>query len=156
MSVPFPLTIIGTTDYIDLPEFKLYDVACKIDTGADTSTIHCSGIKLIEKNDKTLLRFKVLDHKHPAWQNEVFEYNEFTEKTIRSSFGDAEKRYVIRTRVVIFNRSYPIFFTLSDRKKMRFPILIGKRFLKQHFLVDVNQKDLSFNMKTITANKYNP
>jgi hypothetical protein len=54
MSAPFPLTIIGTTDFIDLPEFKLQDVACKIDTGADTSTIHCSGIKLIEKEGKSI------------------------------------------------------------------------------------------------------
>jgi len=148
MSAPFPLTIIGTTDFIDLPEFNLEDVACKIDTGADTSTIHCSGIKLIEKEGKTYLRFKVLDHKHPAWQNEVFEYQKFSEKTIRSSFGEAEKRYVIQTRVLLFGRSYPIYFTLSDRKKMRYPILLGKRFLKQHFLVDVNQKDLSYNLKS--------
>lgn len=149
MSVHFPLTIIGTTDHIDLPDFGLEDVACKIDTGADTSTIHCTKIRLIEKGEETLLRFKVLDHKHDQWHGKEFEYREYGEKVIKSSFGDAEKRYVIKTKVILFGRTYPIEFTLSDRKKMKYPMLLGRRFLRQHLLVDVTQRDLSFKAKKV-------
>jgi hypothetical protein len=147
MAISFPLTIIGTVDIIDLPDFELQDVACKIDTGADTSTIHCSDIHLTEKEEGKVLCFKVLDHKHDAWHGKWLTYKNYKVKTIRSSFGDAEERYSIQTKVNMFGRVYPIEFTLSDRKKMKYPMLLGRKFLKQHFLVDVNQKNLSYKAK---------
>lgn len=150
MSNTFPLTIIGTVDRIDLIGFKLEDVECKIDTGADSSTIHCSNIHVTEVDDRQILRFKVLDHIHDAYHGAWHSFEKFTTKKVRSSFGDSEERFSISTKVRLFNRVYPIDLTLSDRKKMKYPMLLGKRFLKQHFLVDVSQKDLSYSLKTLT------
>ena len=31
---------------------------------------------------------------------------------------------------------------------MKFPVLLGKRFLKNKFIVDVSEKDLSYTAKT--------
>lgn len=153
MAQGFPLTIIGTVDIIDLPDFELQDVACKIDTGADTSTIHCSDIHLADIDGQKVLSFKVLDHIHDAWHGKWVNYKNYKTKTIRSSFGEAEERYSIQTKVVLFGRTYPIEFTLSDRKKMKYPMLLGRKFLKQHFLVDVNQKNLSHKSKNIQSKK---
>lgn len=154
MSITYPLTIIGTVDRIDLTEFNLENVECKIDTGADSSTIHCSDIHIIDSEGIKLLKFKVLDHVHDAYHGAWHSFEKFTTKKVRSSFGDSEERFSIRTKVQLFNRIYPIDLTLSDRKKMKYPMLIGKKFLKQHFLVDVTQKDLSYHLKTLT-NKSN-
>ena len=38
--------IIGARDKIDLPEFGLYELPCKVDTGAATSAIHCYQVRL--------------------------------------------------------------------------------------------------------------
>jgi hypothetical protein len=141
------LTIIGTTDRIDLPALGLFDLECKIDTGADTSTIHCSKVRVVEKDGVEWLKFRVLDKEHPQFNRVNHLVKDFSEKTVRSSNGETETRYVIRTKAVLFGRIFPITFTLSHRGKMKYPVLIGKKFLRNRFLVDVTQKDLSFQKK---------
>jgi hypothetical protein len=142
------LIVIGTHDKIDLPELGIQDLECKIDTGAFTSTIHCSKIKLVERNGQQQLDFCVLDKWHPQFNDVVHTAIEFSEKKVKSSNGESESRFVIRTKAVLFGNTYPITFTLSNRRKMRFPVLIGKKFLSKKFLVDVSKKDLSFGQKS--------
>lgn len=140
--------IIGCVDKVDLPSFELNDVPVKIDTGADTSTIHCHKVKEVVDGDKTYLSFHVLDGDE---EHRVYEY---TTTKITNSFGQSEERYRIKTSIKIFNRVYNSFVcTLSNRSKMSYPILLGKRFLNKRFIVDVSKKDLSFNMKTTTVFK---
>jgi hypothetical protein len=47
------------------------------------------------------------------------------------------------TTVVILKRKIKAEFSLSDRSKMKFPILIGRKLLKNKFIVDVSQKNIS-------------
>lgn len=143
------LIVIGTHDKIDLPELGIEDLECKIDTGAFTSTIHCSKINLVVRDGKQQLDFCVLDKWHPQFNDVIHTATDFWEKKVKSSNGVSETRYVIKTKAVLFGTTYPISFTLSNRRKMRFPVLIGKKFLKRKFLVDVSKKDLSFNQKTV-------
>lgn len=131
-----------------MPEFDLYDVPCKIDTGAYTSSIHCEKVKLVEKDGVEMITFKLLDKSHKEQTRQTFRFTDFREKTIKSSFGDKEVRFVIRTKIVLYGKSYRIWFSLSNRGEMRYPILLGKRFLRNKFLVDVAQKDISHKMKT--------
>lgn len=146
-----PLIIIGTVDRIDLPELGISDLECKIDSGAYTSTIHYSKADVVEKNGQLQLHFCVLDKWHPQFNDMVHVATDFKEKKVRSSNGVLQTRYMVKTKAVLFGRIYPITLTLSNRKKMRFPILIGKKFLKNKFLVDVAQKDVSFNQKQATS-----
>ena len=141
------LTVIGTHDKIDLPGLGIQDLECKIDTGAFTSTIHCSKIDLVERNGEQELDFCVLDKWHPQFNDVVHTATDFSEKKVKSSNGVSESRFVVKTVAVFFGNTYPISFTLSNRKKMRFPVLIGKKFLRRKFLVDVTKKDLSFKQK---------
>ena len=67
--------------------------------------------------------------------------------SVRSSNGIVEKRFVISTKVVIFGRSFDTEFTLRDREKMNYPILLGREFLRQGFLVDVREDYLSYSQK---------
>lgn len=143
--------IIGSTDRIDLPEFELYDLPCKVDTGAYTSSIHCEKFRIVEKEGVEYLTFKLLDKRFKDIERKTFKFKNFKEKKIRSSFGDTEFRYAIRSTVILFGNTYRITFTLSNRGSMQYPVLIGKRFLKNRFLVDVSQQDISYTLKQ--ANK---
>jgi len=138
------LTTIGAIDRIDLPELGISDLECKIDTGAYTATIHYSKAEVVENDGQTQLHFCVLDKWHPQFNDTVHVATDFKEKKVRSSNGESQIRYMVKTKAVLFGTTYPITFTLSNRKKMRFPVLIGKKFLKNKFLVDVAQKDVSF------------
>lgn len=136
-------TTIGATDHIGLPEFGVDNIACKIDTGAYTSTLHCSRVRLIEKDDATYLSFRLYDPKFGITTKKEFRYANYKERKVRSSNGVLDFRYSIETTVVIFGKKVKTEFTLSFREKMKFPILLGRRFLKNRFIVDVSKKDLS-------------
>ena len=138
---------IGAVDKIDFPEFGLFDIDCRIDTGATSSAIHCQNISIREVNGEEVLTFELLDRKHPLYNKQAFCTKEFTQKKVRSSFGIEEIRYAITTEVVLFGKTYTTQFTLADRVKMRFPVLIGRRLLRQGFLVDVRKKNVSYNKK---------
>ncbi|TAF65330.1 MAG: hypothetical protein EAZ55_08700 [Cytophagales bacterium] len=136
--------VIGKRDKVSFPEFSLKDIDCKIDTGAATSAIHCHQIKLTKRKGVLGVSFRLLDPEHPAYNDVTYWTSDFREKIIKSSFGEVEKRYMIRTKVVLFGKRYMTSFTLTDRKAMRFPVLIGRRLLKNRFLVDVSSEYLSF------------
>ena len=139
--------IIGTTDHIDLPDAMMLNVPCKIDTGADTSSIHCERIHLVEKEGVEYLSFVLLDKTWPQYTGEWINTSEFKEKKIKSSFGDYEFRYQVRILITLFGKSYKSRFTLTNRAKMKYPILLGKAFLKNRYLVDVAQDNLNLKMK---------
>lgn len=146
-----PLLVIGTTDHIDFPDFGMEGIGCKVDTGASTSALHCHKVRLTEKDGLPFVRFQLLDPEHPAFQKTKFHLPLYRERQVKNSFGQTEMRYSIKTRIFLFGQTYAVEFTLADRAKMRYPVLLGSRFLRNKFVVDVSQKDLSFQLKNQTT-----
>jgi hypothetical protein len=140
-------TTIGRVDKADFPELHLEDIDLKIDSGAYTSSIHCSNIEEIEVDGVHLIRFTLLDPEHDFYNNKEFSTKNYDSKMVKSSNGISEKRFLIQTNIVIFNQSFPIHLTLSERKDMTFPILLGRKFLNKKFVIDTAKKNLSFNLK---------
>lgn len=138
---------IGRRDKVDLPELELEDIDVKIDTGAYTSSLHVKGIKEIKRKGQLWVRFKLKHPHHPAYNNKRIKLPVFAHKRIKNSFGEIEMRYIIKTTMVVFGKSYTTEFSLADRSQMECPVLIGRKFLYRKFLVDVNQKDLSYKQK---------
>jgi hypothetical protein len=145
------LQIIGATDILDLPELGWSDVPVRIDSGATTSSIHCSRVRLITDGEQPQLCF-YLDAKKGAPQRS-FTVTDFKETFVRNSSGKEEKRYVIKTKITIFGKKIKAEFSLANRRKMRYPILIGRKLLKKRFLIDVSQKDLSATKRSKHAHR---
>lgn len=131
--------IIGRLDKVDLPEFGVEDIHAKIDTGAYRSSLHCKKVRL----EGDLLKFEVKTEKGYR----EFESHSWIKKAIKSSNGTTEDRFVIKTKMIIFGKKYLTSFSLTDRSEMENPMLIGTKMLKDRFLVDVSQKNLSFAQK---------
>jgi hypothetical protein len=142
-------TTIGRIDKADFPELHLVDIDLKIDSGAYTSSIHCSDINEIEVEGANFIKFTLLDPEHDFYNNKEFSTKNYASKMVKSSNGISEKRFLIETEIVIFNESFPIHLTLSERKDMTFPILLGRKFLNKKFVIDTSKKDLSFKLKNI-------
>lgn len=138
---------IGRVDKADFPKLSLTDIDVKIDSGAYTSSIHCANFKEITLNNENYLEFVLLDKEHPLYNNKVFRTKEYTSKMVKSSNGIAEKRFMIQTEIFIFNATFSIYLTLSERKDMKFPILLGRKFLNTKFVIDPIKKNLSFKLK---------
>lgn len=134
---------IGRREKIHLPKWGLKNVTAKIDTGAYTSSIHCEFAEETIENSVPVLYFKVLCLKHKKYKNKLLRTEYFTEKKVKNSFGQEEIRFKVNTKVVMFGEEFDAEFTLTDRSKMRIPILIGRKLLRRKFLVDVDSINLS-------------
>jgi hypothetical protein len=139
------MQILGRSDRVNLPGLGLYNIHAKIDTGAFTCSLHCSRVEVI----KDQLEFVLLDDEHPEFTGMKFVFKEFTQREIKNSFGVAEMRYVINTTVKIFEEEITTEFSLSDRDALRFPILLGRKILRDRFLIDVTKKNLSYRSNRI-------
>jgi hypothetical protein len=135
--------ILGRYDRVDLPELGLYNIHAKIDTGAFTCSLHCHRAEVIDN----CLEFILLDEEHPEFTGMKFIFKEFEKRDIKNSFGEVERRFVIRTSIKIFNEEITTEFSLSNRGSLKFPILIGRKILRDRFLIDVKKKNLSFREK---------
>lgn len=146
---------IGRKDKADFPELDLKEIDIKMDTGAFTSAIHCRKITTKQIEGKEVLVFTLLDPSHAQYDKKEFSTENFREKLIKNSFGSSEKRFVIETDIRLFGKKYPIELSLSERGEMKFPILIGRRFLMGNFIVDSAKYDLSYKrkLKKISQNK---
>jgi hypothetical protein len=140
---------IGRSDKANFPEFALSDIDVKVDSGAYTSTIHCAHIQENKENGKNVLQFTLLDPEHPMYTNRKFTTEKYNSKMVKSSNGIAEMRFVIQTEIVIFNETIPIYLSLSERKEMKFPILLGRKFLNKKFVIDTLKINLSHKLKNI-------
>jgi hypothetical protein len=138
---------IGRKDKANFPELGLKNLDIKMDTGAYTSAIHCHKIEKREVEGQEQVVFTLLDPSHPQYNNQEFSTEKYHEKRIKNSFGHSEKRFVIQTDILLFGRRYPIELSLSERGEMKFPILIGRRFLMGKFIVDSSKYDLSYKRK---------
>lgn len=124
--------IIGRSEAVDFPELGLYGITAKIDTGAYTSSLHCYDIR----EEKGVLYFKLLDAQI-EFKVQDQKFTEYSQKNIKNSFGEIEKRFVIKTIVTIGGKSIKTLISLTDRGTMRYPVLIGRKLLKNRFIVDV-------------------
>ena len=141
---------IGRTDKADFPELSLSEIDLKIDSGAYTSSIHCSNINKITVNGVSLIQFTLLDPEHSFFNNKEFTFKNYASKIVKSSNGVSEMRFMILTEIFIFNKTFPIYLTLSERKDMKFPILLGRKFLNKKFMIDTTMKNLSYKLKNLT------
>ena len=125
---------IGRRESIDFPELGLYGITAKIDTGAYTTALHCHDIR--EENG--VLYFKLLDPSHPDYTEKEQKFTTYSQKEIKNSFGESEKRYIIKTIIRIGKKRIKSVISLTDRGTMRYPVLIGRKLLKNRFIVDVS------------------
>lgn len=129
------LEVIGRTTKLSFPEIGLNNISAKVDTGAYTSSIHCG---TIEKIDEKQVRCIFLDAENASFSGKEYIFEIVKEVSVKSSNGIKERRIVIQTKVVVNEKEFDIYLTLTDRKDMKFPVLLGRKFLKNRFLVDVS------------------
>ncbi|MFH0756805.1 MAG: RimK/LysX family protein [Bacteroidota bacterium] len=142
--MPGTKIIIGQRDRIDLPQLGYSNIKAKIDTGAYGSVIHCCHIEIVREDGKEKLSFELLDPGYPGYKGKKYVYERFRDKKVKNSGGETEHRYFIVTDVIVFGMKIEAEFSLTDRSQMKYPVLLGRKFLRKRFLVDVSLRDLSY------------
>jgi hypothetical protein len=128
-----PRKIIGRADRIDLPELGFLGVPAKVDTGAKTSAIWASNIT--ERDGG--LAFTLFAEGYPQYTGEELFAPRFTRVVVASSIGAEQGRYKVVFLAKLRGKKIRASFTLADRSKQAYPVLIGRNVLRGKFLVDV-------------------
>jgi len=111
------MEVIGYIERVDLPGLELFALDAKIDTGADSCSMHCDDIEVEGGN----VVFTLHDEVHPAYHGKRLTLPIFKTKNVKSNMYEAE-------------------ISLTNRENMKYPMLIGRRFLSHHYLIDVSHK----------------
>ncbi|HLS37956.1 MAG TPA: RimK/LysX family protein [Sphingobacterium bovisgrunnientis] len=136
--------IIGRAEIIDLPELGMYNIEAKIDTGAETSVLHCEDYEVTEKNEKHFITCHIRPHLETD-EILTITFPVHRERVVKSSFGQTETRHIFLTKIRMFDQLYDIKLSLRDRSTMSYPMLLGRNFISKKFLVDVSKKNLASN-----------
>ncbi|MFK5634363.1 ATP-dependent zinc protease [Ornithinimicrobium sp. LYQ103] len=129
-------TVVGWREWVRLPGVGVPWIKAKIDTGARTSSLHAFDLRPYEAEGGHRVRFSI----HP-WQatpadETAVDLPVHDERTVRSSSGHVETRYVVLVPLVLADRQVPAEVTLTDRDEMGFRMLVGREALVQGFVVD--------------------
>lgn len=130
-----PKTTIGWEEWCALPDLRLPAIRAKIDTGAKTSALHATRIEPFEKKGQSYVRFQVAPLKRNKGIKILCEAPVIDLRTITSSNGEMERRYVIETALLINGGVFKTEVTLTSRHKMTFRMLLGRGALRKGRLI---------------------
>lgn len=140
---PNGLVPLGWREWVVFPDFDNTGMHVKVDTGAKTSAIHAGGIRYDKDGDQDIVSFLIYgDWLHKKKSKRVTAQL-IDRREIKSSNGKIERRPVIRTTIEIAGKTWPLELTLTNRKRMKFPVLLGREVLQGRAMVAPGQSYLS-------------
>lgn len=125
--------IVGSKEKISFPNLKRKNIVARIDSGARSTAVHCDKIWIETMGGEKVLCCHFLKRTH-----KVTRFKKYKRKIIKSSNGTRQTRYVVRLTIRLASVEKRTLVTLSDRSTMNYSVLLGRRFLKDNFLVDVS------------------
>lgn len=142
------LPVLGWREVVSLPDIGVTGLHVKVDTGARSSALHAFRIDEFERDGEVHVRFEVHPLRHANRPAVVVELPVHDRRVIRSSNGRAETRYVVRTRVRIGQRTWPIDVTLARRDQMGYRMLLGREAIRGRFLVHAGRSYIASSAST--------
>lgn len=111
----------------------------RIDSGAETSSIHAQNITRFERDGSNWVRFDITV---PGTERLVTLEKEISRRVrvIQASADEAERRVVVELQFFIGDHQQVAEFTLSDRTNLTYEVLIGRNILRDVMLIDVGKE----------------
>ena len=125
--------LVGWREWLELPDLGIAGIMAKIDTGARTSALHANSIEPFQRDGEPFIRFDVSGEGEGTPWHEALVTDR---RAVRSSNGEAEVRYVFRTRLGLGGQAWAVEVSLTKRDRMDVPMLIGREALSGRVLVD--------------------
>jgi ribosomal protein S6--L-glutamate ligase len=128
--------IVGSEEWCGLPLLGLPAVKARVDSGAKTSSLHAINIRPFKRNREAWVSFEV----HPLQKNDDVvircEAPVVDRRTVKSSSGQAERRFVVRTNISIAGQVFEGELTLTNRDSMGYRMLLGREAMVGRMIVD--------------------
>ncbi|SFW46252.1 ribosomal protein S6--L-glutamate ligase [Sinomicrobium oceani] len=129
-------TIVGSEEWVSLPQLHIPAIKVRVDSGAKTSALHAVNINPFLRNNETWVTFDVFPIQNNGKKLIHCEALVIDKRVIKSSTGNRENRYVIRTSLHISGSAWDIELTLTNRDTMGYRMLLGREAMMGRMLVD--------------------
>ncbi|MBR4105971.1 MAG: ATP-dependent zinc protease [Alphaproteobacteria bacterium] len=107
----------------------------RIDTGAETSSIDVQNITPFERDGEKWVSFDLVNRSNGE---KIKLEKPIKRKTTIKRTNDAEHRYVVRMKIRMGKSLINADFTLNDRSKFDYQVLIGRNIISGRYIVDVS------------------
>jgi hypothetical protein len=124
--------VVGWLERVLLPAANV-DLPAKLDTGARTSALDAEAIETFERDGTAWARFRLRGRRGAAGAS--LEAPVVGRTRVRSSLGRQE-RLVVALEACLAGERRSVHFTLSPRRGMIYPVLLGRRALEGWLAVD--------------------
>ncbi len=132
--------IVGGVEFVKIdPPGVVYEA--RIDSGANTSSLDARNLEFFERDGKRWVRFTLRETKNAEKAT--------LEKPIKSfvlvsqtNTAEPDRRPVIRLRMGLGPTSEIIEFSLTDRSRMSYPVLLGRQYLLDRAVIDISHSHL--------------
>lgn len=128
--------IAGSEEWVSLPDLGLPMIKVRVDSGAKTSAIHAVNISPFQRNGEAWVSFDVYPLQYDGKKVVHCEAPVIDKRTIKSTSGSRESRYVIRTVLKVAEEAWEIELTLANRDSMGYRMLLGREAMRGKMLVD--------------------
>ena len=132
--------IIGAVELVSIGK-RAVGVPAKIDTGADTSSVWASHIRIGRDG---VLRFRLFGEGSPYYSGKIYKRTDFKVAVVRNANGHEQIRYRTHFVITLAGKKIKVLFNLSDRSRNNFPVIIGRRTIKNKFAVDVSRQVVTY------------
>ena len=105
----------------------------RMDTGAETSSIDAQNIRPFERDGEKWVSFDITNRKNGETKH--FE-KPIKRKTNIIRTGEKERRYVVLLDIKMGQDMINAEFTLNDRSKFDYQVLIGRNIINGRFIID--------------------
>ncbi|MEO0351041.1 MAG: RimK/LysX family protein [Cyanobacteria bacterium P01_A01_bin.15] len=139
---PKQLPIIGWREWVSLPKLGIPSIKVKVDTGARSSAIHATNIEQFEAHGIKKVRFNIAPVQSDDQRLIMVETELLEERAVTDSGGHQQIRPVVVTSICLGNLQWPIELTLTNRDVMGFRMLLGRKSVRDRFLINPSQSYL--------------
>lgn len=135
-----PKMILGWLETTQLPGSSMR-IKTKLDVGAKTSSMQATNIERFKRDGKPWIRFDFTDQDARNEQEHTVQLEGplVRDVTIKRHGAANVTRPVVSLKFCLYKQLYRTEFSLTDREKFNYPILLGRSFLAKVALVDASQ-----------------
>jgi len=124
-------TVIGWVEPVQIEDKLVVDA--KIDTGADSPSLDAQDLKITRRGRKEWVSFwtKGRDKERVDFERAIWRYVD-----IERAGGQNEKRPAVILSLCLGDVRREVVVNLVDRSELKYPMIIGRSFLENKFIVD--------------------
>lgn len=149
-------TIAGWLERVTIPAAGLVAKA-KLDSGAKTSSIFATDVEEFDRDGEKWVRFRLqLGKKGDSSPTPLLERKRTRRVKIKDHDDPSSRRQVVDLDICFSGRLHTAQFTLANRSNFLYPILLGRRFLKNVALIDASRTYLTDSSCPVAAETATP